>query len=415
MNMDPQPKPTTSTAPYSTGAATSWVPRLPRSVWALSLTSFFADTSSDMIFPLLPAFLTTLGASPMFLGTIEGVSDAVASSLKVLAGNLADRMPRKKPLVFLGYVIAGTAKPLAGLATIPLHILSIRVSDRVGKGIRTAPRDAILAATASAEQAGRAFGIHRAFDHAGAIVGPLLASALLALGWDMRSVFLAAAVPSLLAVLMIIPVQETPSAPNTSAVTPAKNAMQERVPSFFWQYVGLVLLFSSLLASDAFVILRMTQAGIETKWLPLLWSLVHIIKMSTSLLGGFLADRYSKISLVALSWGLLGLIFLGLAWATEIWQVIALFLLYGFAVVIPESPQRALVKELIPASLHGRAYGFYHGAEGVGALVAGLSIGWLWESQSYLHALTASAATALVAALLLLLWQRRHHQKLSLH
>ena len=186
--------------------------KLPATVLALGLTSLFTDAATEMIFPLLPAFMAALGAAPSFLGLVEGAADATSSLLKLASGRFADRGRASKPLVLFGYGLAALVRPLVALATAPWQVLAVRVTDRVGKGVRSAPRDALIAAAVDKDQAGRAFGFHQAMDHAGAVVGPLLASALLALGMPLRWVFAAAIVPGLASVVSVLVVREPPRA-----------------------------------------------------------------------------------------------------------------------------------------------------------------------------------------------------------
>ncbi|HEX2676767.1 MAG TPA: MFS transporter, partial [Polyangiales bacterium] len=232
--------------------------RLPLAVVALGLTSFLTDTASEMIFPLLPGFVAALGATPTFLGLVEGVSDAVSSLLKLASGYAADRTGRTKPFVLFGYVVAAAARPCMGLATAPWHVLAVRLTDRVGKGVRSAPRDALIAAVSQQSSAGRAFGFHRAMDHAGAVVGPLVATVLLAAGVALRNVFLLAAVPGALSVIMVLLVRE----PVAEAPPPAASGTVAPALSRSLRYFLMVIALSSLAnSSDAFLLLRAHELG----------------------------------------------------------------------------------------------------------------------------------------------------------
>src|SRR5882672_6437008 len=234
--------------------------RLPAAIVLLGLTSFFADVASEMIFPLLPIFLTgTLGAAPTFLGLVEGVADATASLLKLVTGYVAYRVEHRKWTAACGYLLAAIARPLVAVATAPWHVLAIRITDRVGKGIRSTPRDLIIAAASPAGQAGRAFGFHRAMDHAGAVVGPLIAAAVLGLGWRLRTVFLCAIIPSALSVAVIALVRE-PQGSSTSGLTrPENTRLERRLASYF----GILLLFCIGNSSDAFLLLRAKDLGVS--------------------------------------------------------------------------------------------------------------------------------------------------------
>lgn len=389
--------------------------RLPFTVVAFGITSFFTDVGSEMIFPLLPLFMTSLGAAPAFLGLVEGGADAVSSLLKLASGYLADRVPRKKPLVMLGYGLAAIARPLMGIATAPWHVLVVRVTDRIGKGIRTAPRDAMISGAVPPEQAGRAFGLHRAMDHAGAVVGPLVATALLASGWSLRDVFMAAFVPGAIALLALSLVREPAKKP-VRAEAPAgtgsgtSSARPEPLPRAFVQYLVVVGLFALGNASDAFLLLRARDLGVPEPLVPTLWTVLHVSKLGCTYWGGMLADRYPRVRLIALGWAVFALAYCGLAFATSAWQVWALFVFYGLFYGLTEPTERAMVKDLAPAGAQGRAFGYFNFVLGIAAVPAGLLMGLVWQTVSPSAALLVGAGIGLLSSALLLAqasrWQR---------
>ena len=395
-------------------------PRLPFTIIALGVTSFFTDVGSEMIFPLLPLFLSSLGAAPAFLGLVEGGADFVASMLKLGSGYVADRMPRKKPLVLLGYGLATVTRPLMGIAAAPWHVLAVRVTDRIGKGIRSAPRDALISGAVPREQAGRAFGLHRAMDHAGAVVGPLIATALLAAGWSLREVFLAAVVPGVLAIVALSAVreQEKPRVQDDGSEAAAsarpsvlvEKALLEPLPRPFVQYLAVVGLFALGNASDAFLLLRARDLGVPEPLIPTLWTVLHVSKLACTYWGGMLADRYARARLVALGWAVFALTYCGLAYASSAWQVWALFVIYGLYYGLTEPTERAMVKDLAPAGAQGRAFGLYNFVIGVAAVPAGLLTGFVWQSVSPSAALLMGAGIGLLSSALLLIrapsWQR---------
>ena len=390
--------------------------QLPATVIALGFTSFLTDVGSEMIFPLLPVFVASLGAAPAFLGLVEGAADATSSLLKLASGYVADRSA-KKPLVILGYSIAAVVRPLAALATAPWHILAIRVTDRVGKGIRASPRDALIAGSVDDRDAGRAFGFHRAMDHAGAVVGPLIATALLALGWEVRSVFWFALLPGVLSVLSLLVVREPPPVPPPPAPTPAlagepgaSAAKAPALPGSLRGYLAILGLFSLGNSSDAFLLLRARDVGVEVAALPVLWTVFHVAKLVSAYLGGGWADRMPRAKLIIAGWVLYALTYVGFGLATSAWQIWALFIVYGCYYGLTEPAEKALVKELAPAAARGRAYGFYNFILGAAAIPAGLLIGWLWQTWSPLVALSAGAAIAAASSLALLTWTRVAHR-----
>ncbi len=384
---------------------------LPAAVIALGFTSFFTDVGSEMVFPLLPAFVVSLGGSATFFGLVEGLADAVAGLLKLASGHLVDRAPAKKPFVLLGYGMAALVRPLVALATAPWHVLAVRLTDRVGKGIRSAPRDVLLAEAVSKEDSGRAFGFHRAMDHAGAVVGPLLATALLALGLQVRTVFWLALVPGLLSVLAVLAVREKsapPAAPLAEvAEVPAASAAPVRLPAALRSYLGILVLFALGNSPDAFLLLRARDLGVPMGALPLLWAMFHVSKLVSSYLGGDLADRVPRPRLIVAGWALYALTYLAFGVATRPWQVWALFLVYGVYYGLTEPAEKALVKDLAPATARGRAYGLYNFLVGVCAVPAGVLTGALWQRWGASLALGVGAGIAAAAALAMLVWERR--------
>lgn len=372
----------------------------------LSVVSLLTDLSSEMIYPLLPFFLTTLGAGAAFLGVIEGVAETTASMLKLASGWLSDRMGRRKPLVVAGYSIASFARPLVGLATAPWHVLLVRFSDRIGKGIRTAPRDALLADSVDPSVRGAAYGFHRAADHSGAVLGPLVASAILYLGiGGYRSVFLLAAVPALLSVVVLLTrVREV------EAVRGEKPAARFEgfggLPRQLRWFLLVVVVFTLGNATDAFLLLRAQQLGVSLALIPLLWAALHVSKMSWSVPGGMLADRAGARPAIVAGWLLYALIYAAFALASAEWHVWALFLAYGLFYGLTEAPEKALVAALAAPERRGAAFGAYHFAIGVAALPASIIFGLLWQNYGAPTALFTGAGIALAATLLLLVTPR---------
>lgn len=383
--------------------------RLPRTVVLLGLTSLFTDVGTEMIFPLLPVFLAeTLSAGPEYIGLVEGVAVTVASLLKLASGVVADIVPRRKPLVLFGYGLASAVRPFVALATRPWHVLAVRVADRVGKGIRGSPRDALIA-DAAGDRAGRAFGFHQAMDNAGAVVGPLVATVVMTLGFSMRDVFWIAVIPGAIATALVALIRESPiaKASEPKAATSSGRVLSPALASL----LGILALFSLSNSSDAFLLLRARALGISTAEIPILWSVLNASKVVWSWLGGGWADRVSQARLVAGGWLVYALVYLGLGAASTTWQVWALFVLYGVFYGLTEPVEKALVRELVRPDQRGRAYGAFNFVEGIAALPAGLLTGVLWRVWSPSAALEVGASMAAAAAVLLLAWDawRRGH------
>jgi MFS family permease len=374
------------------------VPRpLPGTVKALGAVSLLTDVSSEMIYPLLGAFVTgTLRAGPALLGVIEGLAEATASLVKLGSGRLSDRLPRRKPLVVLGYSLSSLARPLVGFARAPSHVLLVRLADRVGKGTRGAPRDAIVAEVVRPDERGRAYGFHRALDNAGACLGPLLAAALLALGLELRAVFWAAALPGLVSVCVLIAgVSEPPPAP-VAAPRPSPGGTGS-MPSLA-AYLVVLALFTLGNSSDAFLLLRAQQAGVGLGSIPLLWMLHNGVKAATGTPLGALSDRFGRRRTIALGWGVYALAYAGFAFASGATQVTLVFAFYALFHALSEGPERALVADLAGAARSGAAFGAYHAVTGAMLLPASVLCGWLWQRFGATTALLTGAGLAAAAA-----------------
>lgn len=390
-------------------------------VVALAAVSLLTDLSSEMIAPLLPIFLaTSLGATAASVGLIEGAAESTAALLKLASGWWSDRLPRRKPLVVLGYGLASAARPLVALAGSVGQVLAVRLVDRVGKGIRSAPRDALLAAAVPPAVRGRAFGFHRAADHLGAVLGPLAAWALLqGAGLPLRTVFLLAAVPAALAMAaLVFGVRETPRAPDAASppttvasdvgvqrAWPARRGALPRGP--FAPYLGALLLYTLANSSDAFLVLRATSLGVPVALVPILWAVLHVVRSAVSTPGGALSDRIGRRPTIAAGWLLHAAVYAALAAAGAAWQVWAILAVFGVVSGLTEGAEKALVADLVPdAAARGTAYGWYNLAIGVGALPASLLFGLVWDRAGPGAAFVLGGALALAATAALLAFVR---------
>ena len=373
-------------------------------VLILGLVSLLTDVSSEMIYPLLPLFLTTvLGGGPAFLGIIEGIAESTASLLKLVSGIVSDRLPGRKKLVLAGYAISSLARPLTGVALTPLSVLFIRFADRIGKGIRTSPRDALIADSVAPGGRGKAFGFHRSMDHAGAIVGPLIATLLLT--WftsDLRTVFLLSAIPGGAAVLLIIfKVRDT--ARKMAATGTSLGAFPT---GQLRTYLVILFIFTLGNSSDAFLLLRAGQLGVSAPHIPLLWMFFHLVKMSSSLPFGALSDRVGRRSVILAGWGVYACAYAGFALATTELHIWLLFALYGLFHGLTEGVEKALVADLAEASERGRSFGWYNFAVGIGALPASLLFGLIWQRLNAPAAFIFGAGMAAIAAVAFLVLVR---------
>ena len=390
---------------------------LPRNVVAIGAVSLLNDASSEIIYPLLPVFLAaSLGASAGVIGTIEGLAESISSLLKLFAGYLSDRLGKRKWLVVSGYALASFARPLLAFARTWTQVLVIRLTDRVGKGIRTAPRDAMIADTVRVEQRGIAFGFHRAMDHAGAVIGPLVGYALVVLFVVNRQapttnefsrIFIIASVPALIAVLVaVFFMRESPVHVHDGA--PMAKLSLRGFDSNFKRFLVVLALFTLSNSSDSFLILRARDSGVSIAMVPLLWAAHHGTKVLSSLLGGDLSDRLGRKRLIVSGWALYAAVYAGFAFATNVASLWILFLIYGIYFGLAEGAEKALVADLVRPEQRGTAYGLYNLAFGITVFPASLMMGMIWDWKGPEVAFLVSAMLGATAAVLLLLFVRPH-------
>ena len=363
---------------------------LHRTVRAAGWVSFFTDFSSEMIMPLLPIFLmSVLHSTTTFIGLIEGAAETTASLLKLASGYISDKLRKRKILVFAGYTLSSLSRPFIAVAGAAWHVLGLRMLDRVGKGIRTSPRDALVADSTPPEERGFAFGFQRAMDNMGAFAGPLVAAALL---WllsrvtaanepsRLRIVFAMAAVPGLLVPFIIWRfIEESPPAAPAAARAPSARAMLGRFDANFWRYIGVVVLFTLGNSSDLFLVVRAHEKGVPQWQIPLLWAAFHAVKAAISTKGGRLSDLWGRKPVLLLGMMIYAASYVLFAFAQTAWHCWAIFMFYALYYACTEGTERAMVADLIPSDLRGTAYGIFHTAVGVSALPASLLFGYLWQ------------------------------------
>ena len=376
---------------------------LPGGVWRLGWISFFTDLATEMIYPLLPGFIMKLrGGTPFIVGLIEGVAEAVNSIFKVLSGRRSDRTGARKPLMAFGYTVSSMVRPLIAIATAWWQILGLRFIDRFGKGVRGAPRDAMLAAYAPEGRKGAVFGFHRALDHAGAIAGPLIATAYLAMRpEDYRGLFALTIVPGLLVIVLVWttkePIREAIDAPDA----PPVSLNWRDLPMPARRLILILLLFSLGNSTDAFLLIKLEAAGVPITWLPITWAALHVVKSASSAAGGMLSDRIGYRAPIIAGWLLYAGIYAAFAFTEALLPVVAVFLAYGVFFGLTEGPEKALIAEMTPSAVRGTAFGFYNAALGLGVLAASVVFGALWVSISPSAAFLTGAAIAVLASVLL--------------
>jgi len=381
--------------------------------------SFFTDASTEMIYPLLPVFLASvLGANASFIGAIEGVAETTASLLKLVSGWWSDKVGSRKKLVVAGYGIASIVRPFTAMTHTASQVLMIRLTDRIGKGIRTSPRDALLADSAPINARGRAFGFHAAADNAGAVVGPLLAFLFLKLqgvgSFDgtkrlmphdeqaLRNVFWLSAVPALVAmIVLIIVVRDVPKHADAKKDVGSIDQMAGGLTKRFWAYLVVVLLFTLGNSTDAFLLLRANQLGVPIAMAPILWALLNFVKSATGTYGGGLSDRVGRKPLIVGGWIFYSAVYFAFGWATAAWHAWILFAVYGIFYGMTEGTEKALVADIVPTQRRGSAFGWYNLAIGLGALPASLIFGRIWDTAGAPTAFAFGASLALIAAILM--------------
>jgi len=376
---------------------------LPRTVWLVAMISLVNDAASDMIYPLVPLYLTSvLMAGPKALGLIEGIAEAVSSLLKLFAGILADRSGKVRAWVIAGYGLAGFARPLIGLTTSWLGVLACRFADRIGKGLRSAPRDALISLSIEPAQRGLAFGFHRAMDNFGAVIGPLAAAALLAYGVSIRHIFLLAIVPALIVLALAFTVPE-PQQP----VTLGKDLRWtfSGLPPAFRRYLIVLTLFTLGNSSNMFLLLRANELGASATRVTLMWALFSFVAALLSTPLSALSDRWGRSRVLAIAWFAYAGAYLTLGWMPGAdWALWLTFAGYGAITAALEGTEKALVADLVPRERSGTAFGWYNLVSGIFLLPASVLFGWIWSAIAPPAAFGFGAACALAAALLLLFW-----------
>jgi MFS family permease len=374
---------------------------LKKNVVYLGLVSFLTDVSSDMIYPILPLFLTEiLGVTFVFIGLIEGIAEGTSSILKVVSGFWSDRVGKRKGLIIFGYSLSALGKPLLSVASAGWHVLLIRFLDRFGKGVRTSPRDALIADSVP-DRKGIYFGLHRAMDSSGAMVGPLLAFLLLPLlNNNYRTLFLLATIPALLSVFVLIffVKEKRIGMPLNDTRFKLKLSTFDRR---FKLFLLVTLIFSLGNSTDAFLMLRAKDVGVGLAMLPLLWLVVNLVYTLFSIPAGYLSDRAGRKIVILFALLIYSLTYLGFAWANKTFQVWLLFAFYGLYYGFANGTMRAFVADLVPGDKKATAYGIFHGTLGFTALPASLIFGFLWQTMGASYAFLLGAVLAMIAGVIL--------------
>jgi MFS family permease len=390
-------------------------PRLPawltRNILTLGLVSLFTDVSTEMGYSIIPVFLKdVLKTSPVFIGLIEAIAESTASTLKAFSGYISDRLKKRKTLIFIGYTFSAVVKPLLAISTAWWHVLMIRFADRFGKGVRSAPRDALIAESTKPEYFGRSYGFHKTLDNLGAVLGPALAFLVLSLSnQNYRLVFGLAVIPALVAVLLIIFGVKDIIAESTRAF---RFSFRELNPKF--KLVLLILIIFTLgNSSDAFLILRARDIGIAGRFIPLLWLVFNISNFLSSYPAGVISDRIGRQKSIFIGFMIFCLTYAGLAFSPHPLTVWLLFIFYGLYYGFSAGNLKAFVADLNPPEIRGTAFGIYYTAVGVTLLPANLLMGFLWQKFGFRNALFVGASLSLISGIMLITMVRTEKIRLT--
>jgi MFS family permease len=382
---------------------------LSRNIFLLAASSLFADISTEMLYPILPIFLTqTLHADGSVVGLVEGVAQATQNIVQGFSGWLSDKTQKRKSIALVGYTIAAIAKPLTGLATAWPAVLGVRFLDRLGAGSRSAPRDALIASSVAEENRGKAFGLEGVGDNLGAFLGPLLAVFLLAtLQVDIRWIFYLAVIPGLLAVLMVLMVRERPAA----AQTPSKNDFGvKHFPKAYWEYLLITALFGIGNSSNSFLILQTKDLGVSLETTILIYAAFNLVAALISYPAGYLSDRFGRKNVLLASFAIFFVAYAGFAWTRQVILVAGLFVFYGLYQGIFRAVGKALASDFVPDRLRASAIGWYSATIGLLQLTASIVAGLLWDKVGHAAVFVYGATFALAGIVALLPWHPERHR-----
>lgn len=378
---------------------------LEKNIFFVGITSFFTDTTTKMIYAVMPLFLMTLGASKTELTLIEGVAESTASIIKALSGWWSDKIRKNKPFMIIGYAFTALLSPLFSIVTTPLQVLIIRFTERVGKGIRTAPRDSLIAASSSDNSKGKSFGFHKAMDNSGAIVGPLLASGILLLfPSNYRMVFVFAAIPGLLGLISIIHFVKEAKSEN---VAPMGKITLKDFSKKYYIFLGIVFIFTLGNSTDALLLVKASDIGIQASFIPIIYLIFNSVSVIFSVPAGVLSDRIGRERLIIFGYLLYSIIYFGFGRTNSKVVLIMLFALYGLYSSATDGVQKALVSDLIDKNKRGTGLGIYNCLVGVTLLPASVIAGLLYDNINNRAPFYYGSIMALAAAILVIIFYRK--------
>ena len=382
-------------------------------VFFVGLTSFLTDTTSKMIYAVMPMFLLSLGATKTELSLIEGIAESTASLLKALSGWWSDKIGRNKPFMIVGYGVTALLSPLFAAAATPFQVLIIRFAERVGKGIRTAPRDSLIAGSTDEKSRGKGFGFHKAMDNSGAILGPLLAFAILALfPGGYRKIFLVAGIPSIIGLVSLILFVK--DAKKDKSDIPGRIRLSD-FPKKFYFFLVIAFLFTLGNSTDALLLVKAGDVGIKDAFIPIMYLIFNSVSVFFSVPAGILSDRIGREKLIVFGYLLYSLIYFGFGATGSERMVVLLFALYGVYSAATDGAQKALVSDIIDKSKRGTALGLYNSIIGITLLPASVIAGLLYDNVSNRAPFYFGAGMAFIAAIFMLVFWAMYHSERSQH
>ena len=375
---------------------------LDRNVFFTGLTSFFTDTSTKMVYSVMPLFLLSIGASKTTISLIEGIAESTASLLKAISGFWSDKIGKKKPFLIIGYGITALVTPFYAIVRFPIQVLYLRFFERVGKGLRTAPRDSLISSSVTANETGRSFGFHKAMDNSGAIIGPLLAFLLLRFfPLNYGNIFLLSAIPAIIGVLVIvILIKET-----RTGKAPAVNKVSFKLlPQKFWFFLGVMFVFSLGNSTDALLLVKTAETGIDKSYIPFVYMIFNVVSVLLAIPIGKLSDKIGREKLIIFGFLIYALVYCLFGKFNSIHIFLILFVLYGFYSALTDGSQKAMISDIVSANLRGTGFGIYHAVLGITLLPASLIAGFLYDKMNSNAPFYFGAAMALLAAVLMIIF-----------
>jgi MFS family permease len=356
---------------------------LDKNIFFTGLTSFFTDTSSKMVYSVMPLFLLSIGATKTQLSLIEGIAESTASLLKAVSGFWSDKIGKNKPFMIIGYAATALVTPLYSYVVHPMQVLVFRFLERVGKGIRTAPRDSLIAATSPKNETGKSFGFHKAMDNSGAIIGPLIAAAVLFFlpdndpDFQYKTIFWIAAIPAVMGVFILMFLVKDIKAQSVSAKTPVSI---KKLPKNFYFFLLIISIFTLGNSTDSLLIVRTSETDISSSWIPFIYMIFNVVSVFLAIPIGKLSDRIGRGKLITLGFLIYSLVYFMFGAFNNIWVFVGMFIMYGIYSALTDTCQKSLVSDLIPKELKGTGFGLYHAVLGIMLLPASLIAGYLYDN-----------------------------------